>query len=86
MKSYRKMVDASHIGGMKVAVSFSDGTSGVFDFAPFSSYPCYAPLLDPDVFSRVSAEHGTLSWPNGIDMSPECVWSMTDFSDRAENA
>ena len=30
----------------------------------------FGPLSDPAFFASVSVEHGTLVWPNGVDLDP----------------
>jgi hypothetical protein len=30
----------------------------------------FEPLKDPAFFARVSVEHGTVVWPNGVDLDP----------------
>ena len=74
MRTFQQTTSARAGENYLVHVAFADGTNGVFDFAPYLRYPCYAPLRDRDVFAQVSASHGTLSWPGDIDISPEAVW------------
>lgn len=74
MTTYRRVVKAEHAGGLNVAVTFEGGVRGVFDFSPFAEHPCYRALKAPGVFACVRADHGTLSWPGEIDISPEAVW------------
>lgn len=57
-----------------VEVEFEDGTHGMFDFGPYLALPVFKKLNDPFFFSLVKAEHGALSWPSGIDISPERVY------------
>ena len=74
MRTFQQTVSARVGDGFNIHVSFADGSSGVFDFAPYLDYPCYAPLRERSLFEKVSAAHGTLSWPGEIDISPEAVW------------
>lgn len=74
MRTYQRAVKARHLDGWNVAVTFEDGTKGVFDFAPYLGYPCYSSLKSPGVFGSVCADHGTLTWPGDIDIAPEAVW------------
>jgi hypothetical protein len=30
----------------------------------------FEPLRDPAFFARVAIEHGTVVWPNGVDLDP----------------
>lgn len=75
MRTFQHTVSARAGDGFNIHVVFADGTCGVFDFAPYMKYPCYAPLRDRAVFEKVTAAHGTLSWPGDIDIAPEAVWS-----------
>lgn len=77
MVTYKKTVAAKYVGGLNVAVTFEDGTCGVFDFAPYVDYPCYSPLKSQAIFSLVRADHGTLCWPGDIDIAPESVWECS---------
>ena len=54
-----------------VALEFEDGRRGVFDFAPYLRAPGLQRLNDPEFFDLVEVDHGTVSWPGGIDFAPE---------------
>ena len=58
-------------GGYRLLLRFSDGTWGVYDFAPFvdAATEMTAPLSDPNFFARCFIELGALAWPNGFDLS-----------------
>lgn len=75
MQTFKHTVAAKAEEGFKIAVSFEDGTKGVFDFSPYLNYPCYEPLRNHALFEQVEASHGTLAWPGDIDISPEAVWA-----------
>ena len=55
----------------QLLLHFSDGASGVYDFAPFiaADTEMTAPLRDPDFFAHYFIELGALAWPNGLDFS-----------------
>lgn len=57
--------------GSRLAVTFRDGKSGVYDMGPKLEYPCYAPLEDRAFFARAFVEFGTVCWPGDIDIAPE---------------
>ena len=65
------------LGGFKLEIEFSDGTSGVrdFDFAGRQTGPMAEPLKDPVYFARVFVEDGALTWPNGYDWDPDALHS-----------
>jgi hypothetical protein len=60
------------LGGYKLKVEFSDGTTGVRDFQSVASKTgsMAEPLKDPAYFARVFIEDGALTWPNGYDWDP----------------
>lgn len=75
--TYQTTIKATPRPEYKVAVTFSNGECGVFDFKPYLAFPCYAPLLEQKTFAKVIAAHGTLMWPGEIDIAPETVWAET---------
>ena len=68
-----KASDIKWLGGHRLRVKFSDGSSGEHDFSALVAEPgpMVEPLRDPDYFARVFLEFGAPTWPNGYDMAPE---------------
>jgi hypothetical protein len=66
-----KLIAVESQGGTKLLLRFSDGASGVYDFAPIieADTAMTAPLCDPAFFARCFIELGALAWPNGLDFS-----------------
>jgi hypothetical protein len=58
----------------RLSVVFTDGQQRRMDVSPYLAYPVFHPLRDPDLFRRVSADHGTVAWPGGIDLDPDTVF------------
>jgi hypothetical protein len=62
------------LDGCKLAVEFSDGSSGVASLEEFIRIgPMMAPLRDPAFFRRVFLEMGVPTWPNGCDIDPTAL-------------
>jgi hypothetical protein len=62
-------------------VVFDDGLSAEVDFEPYLSRgPIFEPLKETEYFKKATIEGGTISWPNGADISPESLY------ERVENA
>jgi hypothetical protein len=61
-----------------VNLSFSDGTEGTVDLAPWieGRTGVFAALQDASFFARVSVdrEAGTIVWPNGADLDPDVLY------------
>ena len=56
---------AEHTGGLRLWLSFSDGTQRVVDFGPFlrqSRNPLIQAYLDPAAFARFTVRDGDLFW------------------------
>ncbi len=66
------VVSVKPVGGFKLRVGFSDGSTGVHDFSSTVARTgeMIVPLKDPAFFARVFVELGALAWPNGFDLDP----------------
>ena len=66
-----KLTAVESKGGTQLRLRFSDGSWGVYDFAPFvqANTEMTAPLNDPAFFAQHFIEAGALAWPNGFDLS-----------------
>jgi hypothetical protein len=67
------VVEARHVRGHVLWLSFRDGTSGEIDLASALQGPIMAPLKDLQFFKAftIHPEFHTLVWPNGADFAPE---------------
>ncbi len=65
------------IGPYRLRLTFEDGTVGEVDFTEHEWHGVFEPLRDPDYFAgvQVDPEAGTITWPNGLDMAPEPLYS-----------
>ncbi len=64
-----KVVKIEYLRGHRLRATFSDGTSGEYDFAAVvrDGGQMAEPLRDPAFFARVFLEDGAPTWPNGYD-------------------
>ena len=62
-------------------VQFTDDTEQTINLKPILAGELYGPLLDPELFNRVSIdpEVKTLIWPNGADFDPAYVARLADL-------
>jgi hypothetical protein len=51
-------------------VSFDDGVVREVDMADELWGPMFEPLKDPAYFALAFVGHGTVAWPNGVDLDP----------------
>jgi hypothetical protein len=69
-----------------LALTFEDGTTvrvDIRDEVPFTGI--FAPLADDAYFRevRVSADLGTITWPNGADLAPEVLYARAKGGGRS---
>ena len=69
-----RVTKARASGEHEVLVDFSNGETRRLDLQPLFDYEVRAKLKDPAFLARVRADHGTLAWPEGIDLDPETVY------------
>jgi hypothetical protein len=65
------------IGNYQLRLTFADGTVGDVDFTGREWQGVFEPLSDPAYFAQVEVdpEAGTITWPDGVDMAPEPLYS-----------
>ena len=51
-------------------LTFDDGLERDVDLADELWGPVLEPLKDPEFFAQVTVDHGTVTWPNGLDLDP----------------
>ncbi len=49
---------------------FEDGVTRDVDLADRLWGPVFEPLKDPAFFAQVFVDHGTVCWPNSVDLDP----------------
>lgn len=66
-----KLVHAKWVSDYKLALAFSDGSQGVYDFNDIlaKNTNLTLPLKDAIAFKRFFLELGALCWPNGLEFS-----------------
>jgi len=84
-----RITNVEHKGGFRLALEFSDGTSGIADLTnliettpgPIES------LRDPKMFAtaHVDAFAGTVCWMNGIDIAPDTLYALAHGMKRPES-
>jgi len=65
-------------------VRFDDGTQQRIDFRPVLAGELYGPLVDLELFEKVSIdrETQTLVWPNGADFDPATLHDWPKLIER----
>ena len=60
--------------GHALLLRFNNGEQRRMDVSPYLAYPVFERLREPGFFALVQADHGTVSWPGGIDLDPDSVY------------
>ncbi len=69
------ITQAKYIDKFQIAVTFSDGATGIFDAAPLLANrgSLLVPLRDPEFFRAFFIDAGALCWRHGLELSPTRV-------------
>jgi len=62
------------IEGHALLLRFNNGEQRRMDVDPYLAYAVFERLREPAFFARAQADHGTVSWPGGIDLDPDSVY------------
>ena len=58
----------------RLRLTFTNGEKRVFDVSPYLDYPAFKRLANPAFFSLGHADHGTVVWPDDIDLCPDTLY------------
>ncbi|MHB8370362.1 MAG: DUF2442 domain-containing protein [Leptospirales bacterium] len=59
---------------LRLLITFEDGTSGRVTFCDDHLTGVFAPLKNPEFFSKVFIDHGAVAWPGDIDLAPDAMY------------
>lgn len=65
-----KVVAVEVLPPYALRLTFDDGIVRDVDLAADLWGTMFEPLTDPSYFAQVAVEHGTVAWPNGLDLDP----------------
>ena len=66
-------IDVEVIGNT-LLVSYANGEKRLFDVSSLLTRKCYAMLNDENYLVKAFIQHGTVAWPNNIDIDPEWLY------------
>lgn len=71
------IMEATYVGEYKIRLRYPNGIEGIVDFGGHERINMLQPWDDLSYFAsfRINPETGTLEWPNGVDISPEYLYS-----------
>lgn len=72
-----KVRSAEPLQGHRLAVAFSDGTSGIADLSQHVRRKPFAALQVDRVFHNVLVDHGAVEWPKGdVGIATEALYAL----------
>ncbi len=69
-----RVTAATALDELHLHLHFSNGEERRLDLGPYLAYPVFERLREPSFFALVQPDHGTVSWPGGIDLDPDTVY------------
>ena len=66
-------LDGQHLP-LHLHLNFNNGEQRRLDLRPYLAYPVFDRLRESSFFALAQADHGTVSWPGGIDLDPDSVY------------
>lgn len=69
-----RVISVSPLEGHCLLVQFNNAEQRCMDMKPYLDYPVFERLREKAFFALVQADHGTVSWPGGIDLDPDSVY------------
>lgn len=69
-----RVASVTALQGLTLLLRFNNGERRCMDVGPYLACPVLARLAEPGFFALVQADHGTVSWPGGIDIDPDSVY------------
>jgi hypothetical protein len=88
MKSYCRATAVEVLRPYALRVTFEDGTARELALEAELYGEMFEPLKDYLFFSQAAIDpvFGTISWPNGADLSPEFVYSGGELPATSQSA
>jgi hypothetical protein len=69
-----RVISVSPLDGYFLLIQFTNAEQRRMDVNSYLAYPVFERLREKEFFALVQAEHGTVSWPGGIDFDPDSVY------------
>jgi len=74
-----RVASVNALRGLRLQVTFVDGTAGEVELKGFLSGPkvkgtLFEPLRNWEEFAGVRVEMGAVQWPNGADLAPDAMY------------
>lgn len=78
-----RVKDVQPLENFRLRLTFVNGEKRLFDVSPYLVYPAFKRLANPAFFSLGHAGHGTVVWPDNIDLCPDTLY-LDSVKERQE--
>ncbi len=80
-----RITEARVVGPSLLDLTFNDGASKTVDVGPLLKGHIFKSIADPVEFAKVTLDPvcGTVTWPNGADLAPEALHSLSPVKQAA---
>ena len=69
------IIDVRPLEDYRLAATFADGTTKMYDVSPLLEYEAFRPLRDIKTFEGVALDHGIPTWESAnVDLAPESIY------------
>ncbi len=87
MEKLPEVVSVSAHADFSLTVTFANGEVRQFDVCPYLDRGIFVRLKNIGVLKLARIEHGTVSWPGGLDIAPETLYlKSTEFKNQTSVA
>ncbi len=83
MQFLPSVVRAEYRGEYCINLVFNDGVESTVDLAEWLEGPIFEPLRDTTFFQSFFLDGGTVTWPNGADVTPETLYERAKANQAA---
>ena len=74
MEKLPEVVSVTAHADYSLTVTFANGEVRQFDVRPYLDRGIFVRLKNIGIFTLARVEHGTVSWPGGLDIAPETLY------------
>jgi len=74
MERLLDVIDVKASAGYKLHLKFENGEERLFDMAPYMGKKPFVRLNNTPLFMLAKVRHGTVVWPDNIDIAPETLY------------
>ena len=69
-----RVIAVTPLEGHALLVQFNNVEQRRLDVSPYLVYPVFERLRELGFFALTQTDHGTVTWPGGIDLAPDSVY------------